>query len=112
MCAQYTGQLVTDHIVSAAGRTFPTNASIKPDGTAFVPTIAAVATGSDTYRVTFTPTTAGVWRFDVTDSAGDQWVQVYDVVASVPAFTRVINLQTVVDSHINDLQAAIEALRS
>jgi len=108
----YTGQLITDYLVATAGRTFPTNASRTPAGTLFVPTIAAVAGAPDTYRVTFTPTTTGTWRFDVTDSTGEQWVAVYDVAAAVSAFTRVVDQQTIAASHINDLQTAIEALRS
>jgi len=78
----YTGQLITDYIVATEGQLFPpaggTNASITPAGALFVPTIAIV-TGSDTYRVTFTPTTSGTWLFDVTDSLGTQWIGTYPV---------------------------------
>jgi len=77
--AYYTNQLITDYIVSTAGRTFPTNASRTPAGATFVPTIAAVSVGSDTYRVTFTPTTTGAWLFDVTDSVGERWSATYQV---------------------------------
>jgi len=77
----YNGSPITDYIISAAGRTFPTNASRDPAGTLFVPTIVAIATGSDTYRVTFTPTATGAWLFDVTDSAGERWTQTYQVEA-------------------------------
>ena len=74
--------LITDYLVATAGRTFPTNASIKPDGTSFTPTIAAVTGGSDTYKVTFTPTTTGAWLFDVTDSIGERWTATYQVRAA------------------------------
>jgi len=77
--AYYTGQLITDSIVSFAGLSFPTNASRTPAGAIFVPTIAPLAVGSATYVVTFTPTTSGTWLFDVTDSVGTQWIGTYPV---------------------------------
>jgi len=115
--AYYVNGLITDYIVATAGRLFPpaggTNASRNPAGTIFLPTIAVVVAAPDTYKVTFTPTTTSLWRFDVTDSTGEQWVQVYDVVAaaSIPAFTRVANQQTIDAAHVNTLQEAIEALK-
>ena len=75
----YVNQLITDYIVSVAGRTFPTNASVTPAGTAFVPTIVAVVGTPTIYRVTFTPTTSGTWFFDVTDSTGERWTEAYPV---------------------------------
>jgi len=80
--AYVSGGLITDYFIATAGRTFPTNASIRPDGTTFVPTIAAVTAAPDTYWVTFTPTATGAWLFDVTDSAGERWMQVYQVRAT------------------------------
>jgi len=114
--AFYLNQLITESLGATAGRLFPpaggTNASRNPAGALFVPTIVAVVGEPDVYKATFTPTTAGIWRFDVTDSVGDRWVGVFDVVASVPVFTRVGNQQTITANHINDLQTAIEAVRS
>jgi len=111
--AFYLNQLITDYIVATSGRLFPpaggTNASLTPAGVLFVPTIVAIATGSDTYRVTFAPTSSGVWRFDVTDSLGEQWVQVYEVTsASRPAFTRVVAGGVIQATTINDMQVGIE----
>jgi len=75
-----TNQLITDYIVTTtAGLTFPTNASVRPDGTAFVPTIVAVVATPAIYRVTFTPTVSGTWLFYVTDSAGTPWAGAFPV---------------------------------
>jgi len=81
--AYTVGTPIVDYLDrSTAGRTFPTNRSLKPDGlTAFVPTIAAVIGDPARYRVTLTPDVVGTWLFDVTDSTGEAWSRTFDVEA-------------------------------